>query len=389
VNSRLALLWLAGLDLRVTMLALPPVLPLLHRDLGLSESGVAAVSSLPVLMLAASSIFGSLLIARLGARAALIVGLWVVALSSAFRGAGHSIVILFVLTFVMGLGIAIIQPAFPALVRQWFPTLVPLATSVWVNGLFVGEALGASLTLPLVLPLAGGRWAVSFILWGAFVALTAVIVAVFSRSTGAAAVPQHARWFPDFRAGKQWQLGTLQAAASVAYFGANAFLPDYLHVTGQDRFVAPCLAALNIGQLPASLALGLIPIRLVARARTALAIAFSLLAAAAGLFVGGPLTIAAAALVGFCAAFILVLSFAGPALSAAPADVARLSAGMYTIGYAAAFLASLAVGALWDATHAAYAALLPIVAAAAIMAALGPSIGRIIPETPGDGWAPR
>ena len=389
MNSRLALLWLAGLDLRVTMLALPPVLPLLHRDLGLSESGVAAVSSLPVLMLAASSIFGSLLIARLGARAALIVGLWVVALSSAFRGAGHSIVILFVLTFVMGLGIAIIQPAFPALVRQWFPTLVPLATSVWVNGLFVGEALGASLTLPLVLPLAGGRWAVSFILWGAFVALTAVIVAVFSRSTGAAAVPQHARWFPDFRAGKQWQLGTLQAAASVAYFGANAFLPDYLHVTGQDRFVAPCLAALNIGQLPASLALGLIPIRLVARARTALAIAFSLLAAAAGLFVGGPLTIAAAALVGFCAAFILVLSFAGPALSAAPADVARLSAGMYTIGYAAAFLASLAVGALWDATHAAYAALLPIVAAAAIMAALGPSIGRIIPETPGDGWAPR
>jgi CP family cyanate transporter-like MFS transporter len=53
---RLALLWLAGLGLRVTMLALPPVLPLIHRDLGSSESGVAILSNLPVLMLAGSSI---------------------------------------------------------------------------------------------------------------------------------------------------------------------------------------------------------------------------------------------------------------------------------------------------------------------------------------------
>ena len=42
----LMLLWLAGNDLRLTLLAVPPVLPLIHAELGLDEKGVAALSGL-------------------------------------------------------------------------------------------------------------------------------------------------------------------------------------------------------------------------------------------------------------------------------------------------------------------------------------------------------
>ena len=38
---RFVLLWLAGIDLRLTLLAVPPVLPLIHRDLALDETTVA------------------------------------------------------------------------------------------------------------------------------------------------------------------------------------------------------------------------------------------------------------------------------------------------------------------------------------------------------------
>src|SRR5271169_1739833 len=38
---RLALLWLAGVDLRITLLAVPPLLPWIHRDLPLDETAVA------------------------------------------------------------------------------------------------------------------------------------------------------------------------------------------------------------------------------------------------------------------------------------------------------------------------------------------------------------
>ena len=104
---QLVLLWLAGVDLRVIMLAVPPVIPTIHQDLGLDEKGIAALTSLPVLLLALAAVPGSLLVARLGARRALITGLVVVALSSAGRALGPSAAVLFAMTLVMGVGVAI------------------------------------------------------------------------------------------------------------------------------------------------------------------------------------------------------------------------------------------------------------------------------------------
>ena len=165
------------MDLRLTLLAVPPVLPLIHRDLDLDEKGVAALSGLPVLLLGLAAVPGSLLIARVGARRALLIGLATIGLASALRGVGPSAPVLFAATLAMGAGIAISQPAFPALVRQWFPHLVTRATGFWSNGLLVGELLSASLTLPLVLPLVGS-WEASFVVWSVPVLVTAVLVAV-------------------------------------------------------------------------------------------------------------------------------------------------------------------------------------------------------------------
>jgi hypothetical protein len=64
----------------------------------------------------------------------------------------------------MGVGIAISQPTFAALVGQWFPYSVARATGFWANGLLVGELLSASLTLPLVLPFVG-NWEGTFAVW--------------------------------------------------------------------------------------------------------------------------------------------------------------------------------------------------------------------------------
>ena len=116
----LVVLWLAGADLRLTVLAVPPVLPLIHRDLALSERGIGALSGMPVLLFGLAAIPGSLLIARLGARRAAIAGLLLVAAASAARGIGPSAPMLFGMTFVMAAGVAIMQPALPALVGEWF-----------------------------------------------------------------------------------------------------------------------------------------------------------------------------------------------------------------------------------------------------------------------------
>ena len=376
MKLRLSLLWSAGIDLRLTLLALPPVLPAIHRDLHLNEAGVAALSNLPVLTLAGSSIFGSLLVARLGTRRAMIVALWTIALSSSLRGIGPSIVVLFAMTFLMGLGIALLQPVFPTLSREWFSNRVALATAVWSNGLLAGEALGASLTLPLVLPLVGGSWEKSFGVWGISVALVAVVVMLFGGRGDGHADRATAKWFPNFRDERLWEVGILQAAASLTYFGANTFIPDYLHANHQAQFVGPALAALNLGQLPASFAFGLIPIRILSHwiACTVMAL---LLAAALAIFLvyGGWLGVAAAVFIGFWGAYTLILSFALPPLVAAAGDVASMSAGAFTIGYSVAFVMSLLSGVIWDLSHVSATAFIPVVVAVIILIVLGPRLG--------------
>lgn len=356
---RLFLLWLAGIDLRLTILAVPPVLPLIHRDLALNETAVAALSGLPVLLFGLVAIPGSLLIARLGARRALILALLAVAAASALRGAGPAAPLLFAMTFVMGAGVAVMQPALPSLVSRWFPASVALATAVYANGLLIGEALSASLTLPLVLPWVGESWEWSFVVWAVPVVITALLVIAFTPHEEAAR-PGAVLWWPDWRDARTWRLGLLQGAGSALYFACNAFIPDYFHATGRPELVGSCLTALNVGQLPASFIILAFARGLTGKRWPFVTAGLAGLAALGGLLLPLALpNILGAGIAGFAAAFVLILTLALPPLLAGPEDVHRLSAGMFAIGYTLAFIVPLLGGAIWDATAIIAAAFLP------------------------------
>jgi CP family cyanate transporter-like MFS transporter len=357
-RRRFFLLWLVGIDLRLTILAVPPVLPLIHHDLALNEKSVAALTGLPVLLFGLIAVPGSLLIARIGARRAVIAGLLVVALASALRGFGPSAPMLFAMTFVMGAGVAVIQPALPALVGRWFADRVGRATAVYANGLLIGEVLAASLTLPLVLPLVGGSWEWSFAVWAAPVLATALLFRLGTTELAPGAVRAPARWWPDWRAAHTWQLGLLQGGASALYFASNAFLPDYLHAIGRPGLVNACLTALNAGQLAASFLILAWAPRLTGRKEPFIAASLLGLLGLAALLLPAAM-IAGAAVIGFAAAFVLILTLALPPLLAPPGDVHRLSAGVLTISYSVTFIVPFLGGAVWDATAITATAFLP------------------------------
>jgi CP family cyanate transporter-like MFS transporter len=367
-----SLLWWAGVDLRLTILAVPPVLPLIHRDLALDEKSVAALTGLPVLLFGLLAIPGSLLIARLGARRAAIVGLLAVAIASGLRGVGPSVPILFATTFVMGAGVSVIQPALPALVSQWFPAATALATAVYANGLLIGEALSASLTIPLVLPLVGGDWGLSFAVWAVPVLATAVAMIGATPHVPPRAGRAMARWWPDWRDARTWRLGLLQGGGSTLYFACNAFTPDYLHATGRPELVNACLTALNTGQLPASFIILAFARQLSGRRWPLLVAGLGGLIGLSGLLL--PLawtSIIGAGLVGSCAAFVLILTLALPPLLTEPSDVHRLSAGMLAIGYTLTFLVPFLGGAVWDAVGVPASAYLPAALGALVIIAMG------------------
>src|SRR5205085_187162 len=224
-----ALLWLAGNALRLPILAVPPVLTPIQAELGMSGTQVGILSGLPVTLFALAALPGSLLIARIGAMPAVVAGLLFAAVGSACRGFVPDVAWLYAATIVMSAGIAVMQPALPAVVRQWLPERVGFATAVYTNGLIVGEIVPVAAMTTVVLPLTGD-WRSALAFWAApLVVIAVMIMALAPRHHAARAQaggPAH--WWPDWRNPLVWRFGLMIGGANSAYFGSNAFLPGYL-----------------------------------------------------------------------------------------------------------------------------------------------------------------
>src|ERR1700730_15780542 len=247
----LLLLWLAGNALRLPILAIPPVLALIQADLHLTGTEIGVLTGLPVILFAAVAVPGSLLIARVGAVPALVIGLLLAALGSALRGLAPGITALYAATILMGAGIAIMQPSLPPIVRAWQPQRIGFGTAVYTNGLLIGEALPVALTIPLVLPLFAESWRASLVFWSVPLVLIALIVFVFQPRAKIAVTPSR-RWWPSWRDPLLWKLSFVMGAANTMYFCSNGFLPGYLATNDRMSLLVPSFSAFTIGQLRAS-----------------------------------------------------------------------------------------------------------------------------------------
>ena len=181
ISSRLCLLWLVGLSMRVTMLAIPPVIPLIHDELHMTEAQIGLLTGLPLMAFAIAAVPGSLLVSRLGTRLTLTLGMVIGGLAAAGRGGAASVGMLYAATVLMGFGIAIMQPALPTLVREWLPARVGLGTAASTNGMLVATTLGPALTIPLVLPLLEHSWRLDLVVWAAPLFVTALLVFLCDR----------------------------------------------------------------------------------------------------------------------------------------------------------------------------------------------------------------
>ena len=366
---RLLLLWLGGIDLRLTMLAVPPLIPLIHRELHLDEKAVGALVSLPVLLLAIAAVPGSLLIAKLGVRGALVVGLGFVAVFGALRGFGPNTSMLFTATFLMGVGVALSQPAFPSLVREWFPRRIAIATAVYSNGILIGETLPTVLTTPVgVLPLAHGDWRWAIATWSILVLVSGVAIAIAAPVGRPVVKGVRPRWWPSWREGQAVRIGLVMGMASAVYFGTNAYIPDFLDQTGRHALITPTLAVLNGAQLLTAPVVAIWQRLLTGRVGF---IGSSVLMAVAQLGIvltPGVGVILWAFVLGFAAALAFIVVLTLPPRLAAAGDVHRMSAAVFTVQYGVAFVVPLTAGALWDATGLAVLAFAPGVAATVAMA---------------------
>lgn len=378
--SALALLALSGIALRIPILAVPPLLPLIHDDLHMSEAQVGTLVGLPLALFALAAVPGSLLVARLGARATLVAGLLLAGVASAARGFTDGLISLYLATIVMGLGISVMQPALPRLVREWTPSRIGLGTAVYTNGMLIGAVTPIALTFSVVMPLVGGRWRNDLLVWSVPVLAAAGILAVAlpmmpGARRDAGAVPH--RWWPDWKSPLTWMLGLTFGTNNSIYFSLNAVLPEYLTFTGRSDLVSPALLSINVAQLVSLMVLLVVADRWILRAWPFVAFgAMAVMGMLALAYLDGLPILLASAVVGFACAITFGLTLALPPALSKAEDVSRTAAGTFTIAYAFSVVKPIICGALWDHTGVPRIAFLPIIACALGMALLGGMMGR-------------
>ena len=232
----LCLLWLVGMSTRITILAVPPVIPLIREDLRMTETQVGLLVGLPVLTWALAAIPGSLLIARLGATFTLAAGLALTGLAAAGarRGAGR----LGALCGNHADGLRHRRHA--AGPADAGAGMGPASNRARHRGLEQRHdgrrRCRPALTIPFVLPLLDQSWRLAFLWWAAPVLVLALAFRCWRRVTPRSTSTEFSiprRWWPDWKNPLIWLLGLTFGANNSLYYGTNAFLPDYLASAGR------------------------------------------------------------------------------------------------------------------------------------------------------------
>lgn len=379
---------LVGINLRSVILGVPPVLPLIKHDLGLSYTATGLLTSLPVLVMAGFAMPSGLLADHFGARRMVTLGLLVLAAAAIARGIFPQELPVFAFTALLSGGIAIAQTAMPILARQWFPRHIGLVSALFSDGLIIGEALAAGITVPLILGIFGpDAWATSFVVWGIPVAVTVFLwlwlapraddVApkswkdlgsawrTFIRGTGSGGSRQVSAL----------HLGVLLGAGSLIFFGMNGWIATFNDATGRSAETAVALVALNSAQLPVSLGMTPFAQRLAGK-RWPFVAAGTLASISVLGWVVTPGTLEPlwGSLLGGSSAFVFVLGIALPPLLARHGDVARLTGLTLTLSYGTAFVGPLLGGSLWDLLGLPAVAFLPVLVAALLLIVLGTAL---------------
>ncbi|MGO2134345.1 MFS transporter [Marinobacter sp.] len=342
------LLWLAGVYLRIPILVAPPLAPFIGDELALSQSLTGALTTLPILMLAIGAMPGSLSISRIGPRNTLALAMLIMVVGSAGRGLAPDTITLMLTGAVMGLGIAMMQPALPALLSRWLePKHLAFGSAIYMNGMLMGEFIGAGITLPVIMPLLDNSWRATMLVWS----LPALLVAaaLFLPKRDLARPTRKVAWLPDWKNPLTLKLGLLLGVSGSLFFGVNAYLAALLEQRGEFDNLTDALFWYNFAQVIASLLMLKMARYWVGKKVPLITmLILSLLGTTGMLVFTGWWAIASATFMSFTAGILLIMMVALPPLLVPASETGRLSAGNFLVGYTMAFTVPMLGGLLSD-----------------------------------------
>jgi len=372
--ATLGLIWLTAFNLRVLLFAIPPTLPAMRADLGLSYIATGSITSVAVLALGIASIPGALLATRYGARRLVAICAAGLAIFGASITLPPGAFWVFAGSALLTISIAIAQPPLAVLIRRWYPTAVARVSNLYANGILAGNVLGASLS-PFIAQIVG--WRGMFLVWAVVAGAGALLwLRLTPPDRGSA---PHVDLVKVLRDRRVWQVAALFTFQNFVFFTVATWVP-FLLAGHSASDIATTYLFLTLFPILPLLALTFVPWQYAMSTWFYLAAAALTVIGSLGLLLGltdfvRPLVF----MVGLGTGAAFVASIALPPMVATDeSEASTYAAVMYTTGYLLAFVGPLSAGLLVDATGKIPPAFWPPVAGAVLMAVAGATAPRML-----------
>lgn len=350
-----AALVLVGLAFRTQALIIGPLVGQVQAELGMSHGVAGLLGTIPVLCMGLLAPLGPVLAASIGPKFGVALCVSLVGVFGVARALLPDAFSVLAATVGLGVGMAVVGPILPMIVRARLPNHPAAGTGAYVVGFVVGATIAAAIAVPLAHQFGGWRGSFAVVSAAAFGSLAAWLW-LAPHDEGHVRVPPKRPSLP-WRRPSAWLLGTIFGSQSILFYGCITWLASVYVERGWGEADAGGLVALLTGiGLVSTLAIPLVGDRLGTR-RSQLTIAALLsltgaliVAVTAGEAPGSLVTIGATILLGLGIGAYFPLALTLPVdVAADAADAASISAFMLLVGYALAAMSPVVLGLVRDA----------------------------------------
>jgi CP family cyanate transporter-like MFS transporter len=245
-------LFFVAMTLRPLTTSVGPVLPEIRNEFGLSATAGSLLTTLPILMFGLGALFIPRLLHRISPNKAISLNLLALALGGHLRLIPF-VVVLYLGTIIIGLGVAVGNVVPSLITRRDFPTRIGGVMGMIAGAISLSAAIAALITYPIANRL--GSWREALELW-ALLPLIVFIIWQFYRHPQSKDVrldtPHNMKAL--LRNPLAWSLTLYFGFQSINFHSMNTWLPTILREAGTDPVTAgKQLAVLVLIGLPTGL----------------------------------------------------------------------------------------------------------------------------------------
>jgi CP family cyanate transporter-like MFS transporter len=229
-------LFFVAMTLRPLTTSVGPVLPEIRQDFGLSATAGSLLSTLPILMFGLGALLVPRLLHRVSPNKAITISLLALAIGGNLRLLPF-IVVLYLGTIIIGLGVAVGNIVPSLITRRDFPTRIGGVMGMIAGAISFSAAVAALITYPLATQL--GSWREALAVW-AILPLIIFIIWQFYRNPGTKDVPLTTphNMKALLRNPLAWGLTFYFGFQSINFHSMNTWLPTILREAGTDPVTA-------------------------------------------------------------------------------------------------------------------------------------------------------